>query len=84
MIENGNLLFISFLLKPGINVDFYIPPHKPSKSTTRFKIKTKNILQYNAYQNILFYKMNVIDEKLTSVVTAKDKSREVPMMDVFL
>lgn len=41
MIENGNLLFISFLLKPGINVDFYIPPHKPSKSTTRFKIKTK-------------------------------------------
>ena len=35
--------------------------------------KAKNILEYNAYQNILFYKMNVIDEKLTSVITAKDK-----------
>ena len=35
--------------------------------------KRKNILEYNAYQNILFYKMNVMDEKLTSVINAKDK-----------
>ena len=35
--------------------------------------KSKNILEYNAYQNILFYKMNVIDEKLTYVINAKDK-----------
>ena len=35
--------------------------------------KRKNILEYNAYQNLLFYKMNVMDEKLTSVITARDK-----------
>ena len=35
--------------------------------------KGKNILEYNAYQNVLFYKMNVIDEKLTYVINAKDK-----------
>ncbi|MDN3676516.1 hypothetical protein QWY90_04245 [Flavobacterium paronense] len=35
--------------------------------------KAKNILEYNAYQNILFYKMNVMDEKLTYVINAKDK-----------
>jgi len=35
--------------------------------------KTKNILEYNAYQNILFYKMNVMDEKLTYVINTKDK-----------
>lgn len=40
----------------------------------RFKNnKSKNILEYNAYQNILFYKMNVMDEKLTYVINAKDK-----------
>ena len=35
--------------------------------------KRKNILEYNAYQNLLFYKMNVMDEKLTSVINARDK-----------
>ena len=35
--------------------------------------KGKNILEYNAKQNILFYKLNVIDEKLSTVITAKDK-----------
>lgn len=44
--------------------------------------KGKNILKYNAYQNILFYKMNVIDEKLTSVVTAKDKKGFSDCMDM--
>lgn len=33
----------------------------------------KNVLEYNALQNVLFYKINVIDQKLTSVITAKDK-----------
>lgn len=33
----------------------------------------KNILEYNATQNILFYKINVMDEKLTKVITAVDK-----------
>ncbi|UPT69650.1 MAG: hypothetical protein M0D53_10790 [Flavobacterium sp. JAD_PAG50586_2] len=33
----------------------------------------KNILEYNATQNILFYKINVMDEKLTKVVAAMDK-----------
>lgn len=33
----------------------------------------KNILEYNATQNILFYKINVMDEKLTKVVAAVDK-----------
>ena len=35
--------------------------------------KRKNILEYNAYQNMLFYKMNVMDEKLSSVINARDK-----------
>ncbi len=35
--------------------------------------KGKNILEYNSFQNMLFYKMNVMDEKLTSVIKAKDK-----------
>ena len=42
----------------------------------RFHFKSsvgKNILEYNAQQNIMFYKLNVIDEKLTKVVTAMDK-----------
>jgi len=33
----------------------------------------KNILEYNAFQNILFYKLNVMDEKLTKVVAAMDR-----------
>ena len=44
--------------------------------------KGKNILRYNAYQNILFYKMNVIDEKLTAVVTSKDKKGFADCMDM--
>ena len=42
----------------------------------------KNILEYNAYQNILFYKMNVIDEKLTAVINAKDKKGFSDCLDV--
>ena len=34
--------------------------------------KGKNLLEYNAKQNILFYKLNVIDEKLAAVVAARD------------
>jgi len=46
--------------------------------TSRYKInskstESKNILEYNAHQNILFYKMNVIDEKLTTAIKEKDK-----------
>ncbi|WP_293889966.1 hypothetical protein [Flavobacterium sp.] len=37
-------------------------------------IKRKNILVYNAFQNLLFYKMNVLDEKLVSIVMEKDKA----------
>jgi len=33
----------------------------------------KNVLEYNAYQNMLFYKINVIDQKLMTVIKAKDK-----------
>ena len=33
----------------------------------------KNILEYNAYQNFIFYKINVIDQKLMSLINAKDK-----------
>ncbi|MEO5777135.1 MAG: hypothetical protein ABIQ27_09515 [Flavobacterium sp.] len=35
--------------------------------------KGKNILEYNASQNMLFYKMNVMDEKLNLAIAAKDK-----------
>ena len=34
----------------------------------------KNILEYNANQNLLFYKMNVIDQKLSALIKAKDKA----------
>ncbi|MCF6133042.1 hypothetical protein [Flavobacterium wongokense] len=33
----------------------------------------KNILEYNAQQNIMFYKLNVMDEKLTKVIAAMDR-----------
>lgn len=33
----------------------------------------KNVLEYNAYQNILFYKINVVDQKLTAIIKDKDK-----------
>jgi hypothetical protein len=42
----------------------------------RFRFKNpvgKNILEYNAQQNIMFYKLNVMDEKLTKVIKAMDK-----------
>ncbi len=45
-------------------------------SCYRFHFKApvgKNILEYNAYQNILFYKLNVMDEKLSKVIAAVDK-----------
>ncbi|MBC7606875.1 MAG: hypothetical protein H7199_07965 [Burkholderiales bacterium] len=34
----------------------------------------KNVLEYNGFQNILFYKINVIDQKLTTLIAAKDKA----------
>ncbi len=33
----------------------------------------KNVLEYNTVQNMMFYKTNVIDQKLTSAITARDK-----------
>ena len=33
----------------------------------------KNILEYNAYQNFIFYKINVIDQKLMTLIKSKDK-----------
>jgi hypothetical protein len=33
----------------------------------------KNVFEYNAYQNVLFYKINVMDQKLTATIKAKDK-----------
>ncbi len=33
----------------------------------------KNILEYNAQQNMVFYKLNVMDEKLNKVIKAMDK-----------
>lgn len=33
----------------------------------------KNVLEYNAIQNMMFYKTNVIDQKLTNAITARDK-----------
>ena len=33
----------------------------------------KNILEYNAYQNFIFYKVNVIDQKLMTLIKAKDQ-----------
>ena len=45
-----------------------------TKYNMNFKSPTgKNVLEYNANQNMLFYKINVIDQKLTSVIVAKDK-----------
>jgi hypothetical protein len=42
----------------------------------------KNILEYNALQNIMFYKLNVMDEKLTKVVTDMDKKGFDDCMDM--
>lgn len=45
-------------------------------SQFRFRFKGavgKNIMEYNAQQNILFYKLNVMDEKLTKVIKNMDR-----------
>ncbi|MFT3687319.1 MAG: hypothetical protein QM783_20750 [Phycisphaerales bacterium] len=42
----------------------------------------KNILEYNAQQNILFYKLNVMDEKLTKVIAAMDKKGFMDCMNM--
>lgn len=45
-----------------------------AKYNVNFKEKTgKYVLEYNAYQNVLFYKINVIDHKMSSLIKAKDK-----------
>lgn len=45
-------------------------------------VQKKNILEYNAYQNILFYKINVIDEKLTTALNTKDKKEVSDCMNM--
>jgi hypothetical protein len=46
-----------------------------SQFNVGFKNKSeKNVLEYNARQNFLFYKMNVIDQKLVNLLHAKDQS----------
>lgn len=46
-----------------------------SQFNVGFKNKSeKNVLEYNAKQNFLFYKMNVIDQKLVNLLHAKDQS----------
>jgi hypothetical protein len=42
----------------------------------------KNILEYNAQQNIMFYKLNVMDEKLTKIIKAMDKKGFTECMDM--
>lgn len=45
-------------------------------SMYKFRMKStvgKNILEYNAQQNIMFYKLNVMDEKLTKVIKSMDR-----------
>lgn len=44
--------------------------------------KGRNILEYNSYQNMLFYKMNVMDEKLTSLIKARDKKGFLDCLDM--
>lgn len=44
------------------------------KYNINFKEKIgKYVLEYNAYQNVLFYKINVIDHKMSALIKAKDK-----------
>lgn len=64
-------------------VSYYQELKNYDKSKTAFGTKYnvnfkgnsgKNILEYNANQNILFYKINVIDQKLTALIKSKDKA----------
>jgi hypothetical protein len=48
--------------------DFAATYKLPKKS-----VSEKNIFEYNAYQNILFYKINVMDQKLITLINARDK-----------
>lgn len=40
--------------------------------TIKEEVKTKNAFESNAYQNLIFYRMNVIDEKLTALLKEKN------------
>lgn len=45
-----------------------------SQYNVGFKATGKNVLEYNAKENLLFYKMNVIDQKLGNMINTKDKA----------
>jgi len=36
---------------------------------------SKNVFEYNAYQNLIFYKMNVLDDKLVTLFKLKDREK---------
>ncbi|GAA4080143.1 hypothetical protein GCM10022389_27820 [Flavobacterium cheonanense] len=36
---------------------------------------SKNVFEYNAYQNLIFYKLNVLDDKLVTLFTLKDTEK---------
>ena len=50
-----------FALKYGINL----------RNTTA----TKNVFEYNAYQNLIFYKMNVLDDKLMALLKERNVNK---------
>lgn len=36
---------------------------------------SKNVFEYNAYQNLIFYKLNVLDDKLVTLFKLKDREK---------
>lgn len=46
-------------------------------------LEGRNVFEYNAYQNIMFYKMNVIDQKLISSILKVDKKNFIESINAF-
>ena len=75
-------IFKNFVFKENEITDYYkgIIAYENNKRNFALKYKInlknnavkKNIFEYNAYQNIIYYEMNVLDEKLMTLL--KDKN----------
>jgi hypothetical protein len=64
----------------------YDESKKEFGSKQNINIKTlegRNVFEYNAYQNILFYKMNVMDQKLISSILKVDKKGFTESINAF-
>jgi len=78
-------IFKNFVYKENEITDYYrsLIAYENNKRLFALKYKInlknnankKNIFEYNAYQNIIYYEMNVLDEKLMTLIKEKNSAK---------